>query len=73
MIKVGVILRGKKIVKDNWWNLSQGRDCWEIASNFNYDLENQLGFLVEEGKINLGFLVVEGKIIPWCGRKSIPY
>ena len=31
----------------------QGWDgCWKIASNFNCDLENQLGFLVEEGKIN---------------------
>ena len=40
--------------------------CWEIASNFNCDLESQLGFLIEEGKINLGFLVVEGKTIPWC-------
>ena len=51
----------------------RNRDCWEIASKSNCDLESQLGFLVEEGKINLGFLVVEGKIIPWCGRKSIPY
>ena len=47
--------------------------CWEIASNSNCDLESQLGFLVEEGKINLGFLIIEGKTIPWCGRKSIPY
>ena len=43
--------------------------CWEIASNFNCDLENQLGFLVEEEKINLSFLVVEGNTIPWCERK----
>ena len=40
--------------------------CWEIASNSNSDLESQLGFLIEEGKINLGFLVVKGKTIPWC-------
>ena len=40
--------------------------CWEIASNSNSDLESQLGFLIEEGKINLSFLVVEGKTIPWC-------
>ena len=46
--------------------------CWEIASNSKCDLESQLGFLVEEGKINLGFLVIEGKTIPWCGMKSIP-
>ena len=46
--------------------------CWEIASNFKCDLESQLGFLVEEGKIDLGFLVIEGKTIPWCGLKSIP-
>ena len=72
MIRVGVILRGKKRVKDNRWNLSQGGDCWEIASNSNCDLKSQLGFLVEEGKINLGFLVVEGKTIPWCKMKSIP-
>ena len=45
---------------------------WETASKSNCDLESQLGFLVEEGKINLGFLVVEGKAIPWCGRKFIP-
>ena len=51
MIKVGAILREKKIVEDNWWNLSQGGDCWKIASNSNCDLESQLGFLVEEGKI----------------------
>ena len=51
----------------------RNRDCWEIASNSNCDLESQLGFLVEVGKINLGFLVIEGKTIPWCGRKSIPY
>jgi len=44
--------------------LSQGGDCWEIASNSNYDLESQLGFLVEERKINLGFLVMKGKTIP---------
>ena len=37
---------------------------WEIASNSNCDLKSQLGFLVEEGKINLGFLVVEGMTIP---------
>ena len=47
--------------------------CWEIVSNSNCDLESQLGFLIEDGKINLGFLVVEGKTILWCGRKSIPY
>ena len=64
LIKVGAIPRGKKIVEDNWWNLSQGEDCWEIASNSNYDLKSQLGFLVEERKINLGFLVIEGKTIP---------
>ena len=46
--------------------------CWEIASNSKCDLESQLGFLVEEGKMNLGFLVIEGKTIPWCGMKSIP-
>ena len=44
-------------------------NCWEIASNSNCDLKSQLGFLVEEGKINLGFLRVKGKTIPWCGRK----
>ena len=63
MIRVGVILRGKKRLKDNWWNLSQGGDCWEIASNSNCDLESQLGFLVEE-KINSGYFVIEGKAIP---------
>ena len=73
MIWVGAIPRGKKIVEDKWWNLTQGGDCWEIASNSNCDLESQLGLLIEEGKINLGFLVVEGKTILWCGRKSIPY
>ena len=73
MIKVGAIPRGKKIVVDNLWNLSQGEDCWEIVSNSNCGLESQLGFLIEDGKINLGFLVVEGKTILWCGRKSIPY
>ena len=40
--------------------------CWEIVSNSNCDLDGQLGFLIEEGKINFGFLVVEGKTIPWC-------
>ena len=40
--------------------------CWEIVSNSNCDLDSQLGFLIEEGKINFGFLVVEGKTIPWC-------
>ena len=60
-MKVEAIPRGKKIVEDNWWNLSQGGDCWEIASNSNCDLESQLGFLVEEGNT-----------ISWCGRKSIP-
>ena len=40
-------------------------NCWEIASNSNCDLKSQLGFLVEEGKINLGFLVVEEKSIPY--------
>ena len=44
--------------------------CWEIASNFNCNLESQLGFQVEEGKINLGFLGVEGKTIPWCKKKK---
>ena len=24
------------------------QSCWEIASNSDYDLESQLGFLVEE-------------------------
>ena len=38
--------------------------CWEIASNSNCDLESQLGFLVEEWKINLGYLVIEEKVIP---------
>ena len=37
---------------------------WEIASNSNCDLKSQLGFLVEEGKINLDYLCVEGKTIP---------
>ena len=46
--------------------------CWEIASNSNCDLESQLGFLIEEGKINLGFLVVEGKTIPWCEGNLFP-
>ena len=64
LIKVGAIRRGKKIVEDNWWNLSQGGDSWEIVSNSNCDLESQLGFLVEEGKINLGYLIIEGKAIP---------
>ena len=41
-------------------------DCWEFASNFNCDLESQLGFLIEEGKINLCLLVAEEKTIPWC-------
>ena len=45
-------------------NLSQGGDSWEIVSNSNCDLESQLGFLVEEGKINLGYLIIEGKAIP---------
>ena len=62
----GAIPKGKKIVMDNWWNLSQGGDCWEIASNSICDLESQLGFLTEEGNINLGFLVVERKTIPQC-------
>ena len=44
-------------------------NCWEIALNSNCHLESQLGFLVEEGKINLGFLGVKGKTIHWCGRK----
>ena len=35
---------------------------WEIFSNFNCDLESQLGFLAEEGKINLAFLL-EKKIL----------
>ena len=39
-------------------------NCWEIASNSNCDLKSQLGFLVEERKINLGFLGVKGKTIP---------
>ena len=39
-------------------------NCWEITSNSNCDLESQLGFLVEEEKINLGYLVIEGKVIP---------
>ena len=43
--------------------MSQGGDCWEIASNSNCDLESQLGFLVEE-KINSGYFVIEGKAIP---------
>ena len=63
-MKVEAIPRGKKIVEDNWWNLSQGGDCWEIASNSNCDLESQLGFLVEEEKINLGYFVIKGKAIP---------
>ena len=63
-MKVEAIPRGKKIVEDNWWNLSQGGDCWEITSNSNCDLESQSDFLVEEGKINLGFLVVKEKTIP---------
>ena len=49
--------------------MSQGGDCREIASNFNCDLKNQLGFLVEIGKINLGFFIIEGKTIPWYGMK----
>ena len=49
--------------------MSQGRDCWEITSNSNCDLETQLGFLVEEGKINLGFLIMEGKTISLSERK----
>ena len=53
--------------------MSQSGDCWEIAPNFNCDLESQLGFLIEEGEINLGFLGVKRKTIPWCERKSIPY
>ena len=44
--------------------MSQGGDCWEIASNSNCDLESQLGFLVEEWKINLDYLIIEGKAIP---------
>ena len=40
------------------------KTSWEIASNSNCDLENQLGFLVEEWKINLGYLVIEEKVIP---------
>ena len=53
--------------------------CWKIASNSNCDLKIQLGFLVEEGKINFGFLCVkeklfisvEEKFIPWCERKDL--
>jgi len=33
--------------------LSQGGNCWEIASTSNCDLKSQLGFLIEEGNINL--------------------
>ena len=62
-------LREEKTVEDNWWNLSQDVDCWEIASNSNCDLKSQLGFLVEEGKFNLGFLCVEGKTIHLCRMK----
>ena len=53
--------------EDSWrqsMEFEQGVDCWEIASNSNCDLESQLGFLVEKGKINLNFLGVEGKTIP---------
>ena len=49
--------------KGKW---TETKTCWEIASNSNCGLENQLSFLIEEGKINLGFLVVEEKSIPWC-------
>ena len=66
LIKVGAITRGKKIAEDNWWNLSQGGDCWKIVSNSNCELESQFGFLIEKWKINLGFRVVEWKTIPWC-------
>ena len=45
--------------------------CWEIASNFNFNLESQLGFQVEKRKINLGFLGVEGKTTPWCKKKKV--
>ena len=55
--------------EDNWWNLSQGGDCWEIVSNSNYNLESQLGSLVEEEEIILDFLCVEGMTIPWCESK----
>ena len=67
----GLLIFSIILFEDNWWNLSQCRDCWEIASNTNCDLKSQLGFPVEEGKINLGFLIVEGKTIPWCERKFI--
>ena len=52
---------------------SISQNCWKIALNSNCDLKSQLGFLVEEGKINLGLPVIEGKTIPRCGKKSIPY
>ena len=40
------------------------QNYWKIVSNFNCDLESQLGFLIEKDKINLDFLVIEGKTIP---------
>ena len=40
------------------------QNYWKIVSNFNCDLESQLGFLIEEGQINLGFFCVEGRTIP---------
>ena len=40
---------------------SQGRDSWEIALNFNCNLESQMRSLLKDGKINLSFLDVERK------------
>ena len=37
LIKVDIFQEGKKTT---WWNLSQGRYCWESALNSYYELEN---------------------------------
>ena len=58
--------------------MSQGGDCWEIASNSNCDLESQLGFLLKNEKlIRISFvwkeglfLGEEGKSIPLCEWKD---
>ena len=52
-----------------WYIFSLSITRWEIVSYSNCDLESQLGFLIEKGKINLSFFIMEENIIPWCGRK----
>ena len=49
--EAGLLRKGSKI------EIGSPVICSEITLNSNCDLESQLGFLVEEGKINLGSLL----------------